>query len=197
MPPPEDPSNRPKILFCPFCRDGFEGHAECPEHELTLVAIDKLPRKAGHALDSVTFFCDPRLGRGAVLLGATLTVLGFFAPFASARAVTASALEVALDGAGNLWLTPASAIAIMWILWRRRSRYTMRAARLAVLGLALGGALPLAYTTRRIGLVAEAYTADVDWQWGLWLMLTGLLVAAIGSRWMGASALTTERSGDD
>jgi hypothetical protein len=64
----------------------------------------------------------------------------------------------------------------------------MQAARLAVLGLATGGALPLLYTTRRIGLVAEAYTTDVEWLWGLWLMAAGLLLAAVGSPWMGASS---------
>jgi hypothetical protein len=58
---------------------------------------------------------------------------------------------------------------------------------LAVFGLAAGGVLPLLYTTRRIGLVAETYTADVEWLWGLWLMMAGLLVTAVASRWMGAS----------
>ena len=185
MPPSEDSSEGSRILFCPFCRDAFEGCAECPEHELTLVAIDQLPRTPESALDSVTFFVDPRLGRGLVLLGATLILLGFVAPFVSARGVSASALEVAIDGAGNLWLIPGAALALLWILWRRRSRDTMRAARFAVLGLALGGALPLIYTTRRIGLVADAYTADVEWLWGLWLMVAGLLVAALGSRSIG------------
>ncbi|MBW2210554.1 MAG: hypothetical protein JRG67_05830 [Deltaproteobacteria bacterium] len=112
------PSKSSKILFCPFCRDGFEGRTECPEHELTLVPIDKLPRKAEATLQSVTLFVDPRLGRGAVLFGA---------------------------------------------------------------------ALPLIYTTRRIGLVAESYTSNVEWLWGLWLMAAGLVVAAFGSRRLGAT----------
>jgi hypothetical protein len=186
MPPPEDPSERPGILFCPFCRDGFEGRVECPEHDLTLVAIDKLPRTAAHTLESVMFFGDPRLGRGAVLLGAALVLLGFLVPFVSTEVFVASALEVAIDGAGNLWLTPGAAVALLWILWRRRSRQTMRAARAAVLGLAAGGALPLIYTARRIGLVAGGYATDVEWRWGLWLMAAGLLLAAFGSRRMGA-----------
>jgi hypothetical protein len=188
MPPSEDPTERSRILFCPFCRDGFEGRAECPEHDLRLVPIDRLPRAPKRALDRATFFGDPRLGRGAVLLGAALVLPGFVVPFVSARGLAASALEVAIDGAGNLWLTPVAAIALLWILWQRRSRYTMQAARLAVLGLATGGALPLLYTTRRIGLVAEAYTTDVEWLWGLWLMAAGLLLAAVGSPWMGASS---------
>ena len=181
MPPPESS----EILFCPFCRDGFEGRTECPEHELTLVAIDKLPRKAAGALDGVTFFADPRLGRGAVLLGAMLVLLGFVAPFVSSGTVVASALEVAIDGAGNLWFTPAAAIVLLWILWRRRSRHAMRAARAAVLGLAAGGVLPLVYTIRRIGLVADVHASGVEWLWGLWLMVAGLLVAAFGSRGLG------------
>ena len=158
---------------------------ECPEHELTLVAIDKLPRQAAHTLESVTFFGDPRLGRGAVLLGAALVLLGFVVPFVSAELLVASALEVAIDGAGNLWLTPGAAVVLLWILWRRRSRHAMRAARAAVLGLAAGGALPLIYTTRRIGLVAGGNATDVEWRWGLWLMVAGLLLAALGSRRIG------------
>jgi hypothetical protein len=186
MPPSKDPFERPGILFCPFCRDGFEGRTECPEHELTLVAIDKLPRRSQQTLERVTFFGDPRLGRGPVLFGATIVLLGFVVPFVSARDVVASALEVAVDGAGNLWLTPGAAVAMLWILWRRRSRHAMRGARAAVFGLALGGALPLIYTTRRIGRVAEAYTAQAEWQWGLWLMVAGVLLAAFGSRGLGA-----------
>jgi hypothetical protein len=186
MPPSKDPSERPGILFCPFCRDGFEERTECPEHELTLVAIDKLPRRPERTLERVSFFGDPRLGRGTVLLGATLVVLGFVVPFVTARGVVASALEVAIDGAGNLWLTPGAGVATLWILWRRRSRRAMRAARVAVFGLALGGALPLIYTTRRIERVAAAYTAQAEWQSGLWLMAAGLLLAAFGSRRLGA-----------
>ena len=181
------PSKSSKILFCPFCGDGFEGRTECPEHELTLIPIDKLPRKAEAALESVTFFGDPRLGRGVVLFGAALVLGGFVAPFVRGAGISASALEVAIDGADNLWLTPGAASALLWILWRRRSRSALRAARAAVLGLASGAALPLIYTTRRIELVAETYPSDVEWLWGLWLMAAGLVMAVFGSRGLGAT----------
>jgi hypothetical protein len=185
-------SERTRFLFCPFCGEGFEGRKECPEHELSLIPIDRLPWAPERMLEAVTFFFDPRLGRGTVLLGASLVLLGFLAQFVSATGdqaseIAASALEVAIDGAANLWLTPGAAVAVLWILWRRRSRISMRAARLAVFGLAAGGALPLIYTTRRIGLVADAYAADVQWSWGLWLMVAGLLMAALGARRIGAS----------
>ncbi|MGB8329477.1 MAG: hypothetical protein WCE62_05070 [Polyangiales bacterium] len=191
MPQSADSSETAPILFCPFCREGFEDRMECPEHELDLVPIERLPRAPDPVLEGVTFFADPRLGRGAVLLGASLVLIGFVTPFVRATGVraseiSASALEVAIDGAGNLWLPPGVAAAILWIVWRRRSRVAMRAARAAVFGLAVGGALPLLYTTRRIGLVAEGFTADVEWRWGLSLMLAGLLVVALGARRMGA-----------
>ena len=190
-------AEHPQILFCPFCRDSFEGRTDCPEHELTLVPIEKLPREAESTLERVTFFADPRLGRGAVLLGAGLVLLGFLAPLVistggapadnSDPGIAASALEVAVDGAGNLWFTPGAAIAMLWILWRRRSGHTMRAARAAVLGLALCGGLPLIYTTRRIGLMAAEQNASIEWQWGLWLMVSGLLATALGSPGLGAT----------
>ncbi|MGB8223904.1 MAG: hypothetical protein WCF10_15055, partial [Polyangiales bacterium] len=70
-------------MFCPFCGDGFENHAECPEHELPLIPIDRLPRTSERRFERVSFFLDPRLGRGGVLMGASLAVLGFFAPLVS------------------------------------------------------------------------------------------------------------------
>ena len=100
-----------EILFCPYCRDGFEGVEECPEHELTLVPIDRLPRDRAAVPSEVSFFADPRLGRGPVLVGAALVLIGALAPFVRARGLEASALEVAIDGAHNLWLTPAAALA--------------------------------------------------------------------------------------
>jgi len=190
LPSPKS-SERTAILFCPFCGDGFENRTECPEHELALIPIDRLPRTRERRFERVSFFLDPRLGRGSVLMGASLAVLGFFAPLvrvtgAQRSEIEASALEVAIDGAVNLWLTLGVALGILWILWSRRSGTAMRAARGAVFGLAVGGALPLIYTSRRIDLIAVTQKADVDWSGGLWLMLAGLFLAAIGARQIGA-----------
>lgn len=190
MPQPLEKPEEPKILFCPFCRDGFEGVAECPEHELTLLPIDRLPRPAERSLVEVAYFADPRLGRGGVLLGTALVLAGFLAPFVHARGLDASALDVAIDGAHNLWLTPGAALGVLWVLWARRSGPAMRGARLAVLGLAIVGALPLIYTGRRISLVAEAYAAEVEWRWGLAAMAAGLAVAALASARLGMSGFS-------
>lgn len=173
--------------FCPFCHEVFEGRSECPEHELTLIPIDELPHDAHRPIDRVTFFADPRLGRGTSLLGAMLVLFGFAVPLVRSSLLEASALEVAIDGAINLWFTPGAAILLLWILWQRRSRDALRPARAAVLGLALGGLLPILYTCRRISLMAELQGATVDWLPGLWFMLAGLSIAAVGSRRLGTS----------
>lgn len=159
---------------------------ECPEHELILVPVDKLPRSVDRGSGHVSFFVDPRHGRGGVLFGASLVILGFMLPLVESRGLVASALEVAIDGAANLWLTPAAAIAQLWILWSRRTTALMRAARAAVIGLAVGGALPLLYTTRRISKMADVYAADTHWLAGLWLMVVGLSLTGLWSRRLGA-----------
>lgn len=178
--PAETPEPR-VILFCPFCREGFEGIEECPEHELTLLPWDRLPPTKTRRIDEVAFFVDPRLGRGGVWLGASLVLLGFLAPFVRARGLEASALEVAIDGAHNLWLTPAAALGTLGILFFRRTRQSMRAARVAVVGLAVAGALPLVYTTQRVAAMTAARGGSLEWLWGCWAMSIGLALIAFSS----------------
>lgn len=185
MSQPQVSTERAGVAFCPFCHESFEGRTDCPEHELTLVSIAELPRSRRRSPDRVEIFADPRLGRGLPLLGASLVLLGFLIPFVRSSSLVASALEVAIDGAGNLWLTPGAALVLLWILWQRRSAEAMSPARGAIFGLSVGGALPLIYTSRRIALLAESQGATVDWLAGLWLMGLGLLLAALGSAWFG------------
>lgn len=172
-------------LVCPFCGAEFKELAECPEHGLTLVQIGVPVRELGGSSKRVTFFADPRLGRGFVLLGAALVLVGFVLPFVRSSEIVASGLEVAIDGAANLWLAPGAAILLLWILWQRRDAESMRAARVAVFALAAAGALPLLYTCRRVALMADAQGSDLAWLFGLWLMASGLAVAALGSRGLG------------
>jgi hypothetical protein len=187
MPEPEETPAKASILFCPYCGDGFEGRTECPEHELLLVPIDRLPRRAGGAAERVVFFADPRFSRGPILFGAMLVLIGFFGPWVEVRRVVASALEVAIDGALNLWFAPGAALVVLWILWARRSRLEMRAARLALLGLAVAGAMPLAYTMWRIGRMAQAAGSEPVWRWGVAVMLLGFVSIAFGSARVGGN----------
>lgn len=172
-------STRVEIRFCPYCREGFEDRSVCPEHDLALVAIDRLPRE--NRSSKASYFADPRFGRGPILLGATLAILGFFLPFVRTRLLEASALEVAIDGAHNLWLAPGAAVATLAVLWVRRERAAMWSARLAVSGLALAGLLPIFYTARRVAAMADAAQTDVRWSAGGIVMVLGLLVIVVGS----------------
>ena len=178
------PSKHAQILFCPYCRESFEGLAECPEHELALVPIDRLPR-TNRSTHAASFFLDPRLGRGPVLAGALMTILGFFLPVARTGVFEASAIQVAIDGALNLWLVPGSALATLAVLWRRRDRESMWSGRFAVLGLAVAGFLPLLYTARRISLMASAEGAGLEWLSGGFVMAAGLVLTGVGSLRLG------------
>jgi hypothetical protein len=61
----------------------------------------------------------------------------------------------------------------------------MRSARLAVLGLAIAGSLPIFYTARRIALMADAARTEVDWLVGGIVMATGLVVVGLGALRLG------------
>lgn len=120
------------------------------------------------------------------MLGAALVIVGFFLPFVRAGPIRASALQVAVDGAQNLWLTPGAALVMLGVLWVRRDAAAMRSARLAVLGLSFIGALPLLYSARRISIMADSTKTEVDWLLGGAVMVAGLVVAGLGSFRFGA-----------
>ena len=186
------PSADDGARVCPFCHAAFEDREECPEHQLSLVSQSELPRRVDRP-SGVSFFADPRHGRGGVLVGAAAVLLGFFLPFVEFRGLLASALVVAIDGAANLWLTPGAALGQLWILWSRRDAGSMRKARLAVLGLALAGALPLTYTRWRIVAMADAASANVGFRMGLWIMVGGLALCAASSVFLGRMRRTRDR----
>lgn len=111
------------------------------------------------------------------------------------RGIVASAIEIAIDGAINLWLVPAVAIATLAILARRRDAPSMRASRLALFALAVGGAMPLLYTTRRIAIMSSRQGTEPSWLVGAWVMSAGLLLCAAWSARVGTSKRLRRASG--
>src|SRR3954447_13256416 len=82
-----------QVLFCPFCRESFEGRSKCPEHDLALVGFDKLgpdpfePENMPEVVDETPLATiDPAFGRGYVAAGALLNFLSLGFEFVRASA---------------------------------------------------------------------------------------------------------------
>jgi hypothetical protein len=128
------------VLFCPFCRESFEGETVCPEHELSLVPWSDLPRPA-RSDDEVLPWWSPAFGRGPLGVGAAGSLLAFMVwPLAStegALRMGGSMLKLALLGSPKLWLVVMGPLALLVLLYRRRTPLSLRRARLAALVMAL------------------------------------------------------------
>lgn len=151
------------VLFCPFCRDSFEGTRRCPDHELELVPWHALPRDVSRLED------DDRVspyalvaGRGWLFLGAALTMAAFVMPMLTLTGETelhANMLRFASLRAGKLWMVPFAALAQVMILFRRRTPRGMRSVRLATAAVALMPLVALGVTLRGVWLAAAVMEA--------------------------------------
>jgi len=148
------------VLFCPFCRESFEGESVCPEHELVLVPWSDLPRPARRD-DEVLPWWSPAFGRGLLAAGAAGSLLAFMLwPLAStegALRMGGSMLKLALLGSPKLWLVVMGPLAQLVLLYRRRTPLALRRARLAALVMAL---VPAAAATWAFA-AAQAATAQL------------------------------------
>jgi hypothetical protein len=155
-----------KVLFCPFCRESFEGPTRCPDHDLELVPFGQLgrdpldPENDPHVIDEteVSVF-DLRFGRGIVALGALLNALALFAELV--RGVGGgeglSVREAALT-IPTLWTLVLVSFTLLFLLRRRRTPRAMRGLRVLVplLGLISPGTLAWAFHRLHAGGVVWA-----------------------------------------
>jgi hypothetical protein len=195
-PPVEDTERRDEsapLLFCPFCREAFEGQVRCPDHDLALVPWDELPRSESEELDEgdAVSPVDLRFGRGeifasvALLFGSVLCPLFTVTEGENERAF--SLLEAATDRHPNLWTVPFVATVALSVALRRRTIREMLGARLALLILALGPLASLGYTLWRVSTNADSLgaalhrTIGVTPAWGVAPVLAGAALLAVGS----------------
>jgi hypothetical protein len=179
-----------RVLFCPFCRECFEGQARCPEHDLALVTFDALPRTLEDAAseipredEDVSSF-DGRFGRGFVAAGAVAFLISFAMKFVDIAVqgdrTGFSGFEAASGRAPNLWTVPFVGALLIAILARRRSLNKMRGARLSVMLLGFAPLFAIGYSYFRVlegaAEAARAGGANMDVTPGL-----GVFVAALGS----------------
>lgn len=192
------------VLFCPFCREPFEGLAHCPAHDLLLVPFRDLGPEQDPARDTepVSRF-QPGFGRGFVFAGAALTFLAFFFSLASLSGqvnITNSMLELARGRAPRLWLVPLAAAAQLVVLHRRRSLFSLRGARLTVLVFALVPSAAVASALfgieRAAQLLGERMSSTIDMQIGAgaWLVWLAALSSLYGGLRLGVRPLRRVRS---
>ena len=199
-----------RILFCPFCRECFEGPFEggsvagggprCPEHDLALVAFDALPRNAEDIAsetprdDQEMSTFDGRFGRGIVVAGALTFVISFALTFVDIGFAGDmhgfSGFEAASGRAPNLWTVPFVGVLLIAILSRRRSLAKMRSARLSVMLLGLAPLFAIGYSYFRVleGAAAgfsRAAEMNVSPGVGVWVTAIGTALVVYGSRRLG------------
>jgi hypothetical protein len=139
-----------QVLFCPFCRESFEGHTRCPEHDLDLVSFDRLPpdpnaleteeddddlqgSSRAHDEARVLAAFDPHYGRGLVAAGALLNAmtLGVELLKGVGESEGLRTHEVAIT-APSLWTLPMVSFTLLYILHQRRSPLRLRSLRVLV-----------------------------------------------------------------
>jgi len=147
-----------QVLFCPFCRESFEGRTSCPDHDLALVDFEKLgpdplePDNLPEVIDETPLgLVEPTFGRGFVAAGAFLNALAlgcdFVARSGSSPAVTTRALAVTLP---SLWTLGLVSFTLLFILQRRRTPRALRSVRVLVPVLALISPFTAAWAFHRV-----------------------------------------------
>ncbi len=180
-----------RVLFCPFCREHFEGQERCPTHELGLVPFSELGDPIDGSRDEIPLpLHSLRFGRGSLFTGALLTLIACVCPLASMSgqvSMSGTLLRMAHGQAAHLWLVPIAAAAQLSILYRRRSPAALRGARLVVLLLSLLPSGLVAVTLVGVhgaaALMTERMRSAVDMHigvgaWLVWLAALPMLRAA-------------------
>ena len=126
------------MLFCPFCKEGFDDVERCPHHDVGLVSLRALGQlSAARVPDDLRLpLWSPKLGRGLVLVASLLTLLAFFCPFGQLLGevtVSNTLFALARGRALRLWVVPMAALALILLLARRRTPAAMRGARMSAL----------------------------------------------------------------
>ncbi len=162
----------PQIGFCPFCRECFEDVKECPDHDLQLVAFDKLaPETPHHDEDAPVHPWNLRYGRAWLWVSGLLILIGFLMPLLTTvrpermygPTVTAShnGIQVALQVAPNLWILPMVTFGLFSLAMRRRTRKALRSARAVPPVLGAMAAASLGLTWVRISRGTELLTGQL------------------------------------
>ena len=194
------PSSSSVVLFCPFCREAFEGETQCPEHDLALVPFEQLPGTARSddlpRDDQPLTMFDLRFGRGLVGAGALLAFVGFLCPIgeitAAGERLLVTGPSIAVTHAPTLWVVPGIGLAAFALLAMRRTLTQMRAIRLVVPLLAWGVPMSVWSALRKLDRWAEAMAvgderAVAHYSWGLVVLGAATLLLMLGGLRLGVT----------
>lgn len=177
------------LLFCPFCRECFEGQTRCPDHDLPLVTFERLAPTATEREqedDAPVSMLEWRRGRAELLVAGLALLASFLLPWvevrAAGRAESFSALAAAAERVPNLWAVPIAGAFFVSLVLRRRTPLQMRAARLAALVVAAAPAFSALYSLHRIYQAAALEEGvQVTAQWGASVTVGAAVLGAIGA----------------
>ena len=195
-----------QVLFCPFCRESFEGLHTCPDHDLRLVPFDRLPPDphAAHVdaedeapltEDSALAAWEPRFGRAPVALGAALNALALgleLVRFPDGTGIATWHLASSLPG---LWSLGLVTFTLLFVLRRGTTLRKLRALRVLVPALACLGPLLLGWELHRIRQGALLWvplvrSADVHAGSALYVVCAASLLIAYGGLRLGVTKPT-------
>ncbi len=157
-----------QVLFCPFCRDSFEGRSTCPEHDIPLVGFEKLgpdpldPENMPEVIDETPLGAvEPSFGRGYVAAGALLNALALGFDFVEGAGtfpgISTRSLARTLP---SLWTLGLVSFTLLFILYRRRTPRALRSVRVLVPIIACISPLTAAWALYRLrdGVLVGAHS---------------------------------------
>ncbi len=182
------------LLFCPFCRECFEGEQRCPDHELPLVPFEALPKaRVEQPDDAPMSILDPSRGRAELAIAGVALLASFLAPIvevtSDARSETFSALAAASQRAPNLWAIPIAGAILVSTVSRRRVPLRMRGARLALVFVSLVPLVSIGYSVRRIFEASSIAGMTSTMSFGPYVIGAAALLGVVGSLRFGGRAI--------
>jgi hypothetical protein len=128
-----------QVLFCPFCRESFEGLRTCPEHDLSLVPFSKLAPDPAEIKrfsqvdeDRAVAPFEPRFGRAWVALGALANLLALPLPLLRLPGARGYSTLFVAAARPALWTLALVTFTLFFVLQRRRSLRALRGMRVLV-----------------------------------------------------------------
>jgi hypothetical protein len=184
-----------QVLFCPFCRESFEGLESCPEHDLRLVPFSKLAPDQSEKTtlshvdeDQSLALYELRFGRAYVALGALANLLALPLPLIRLSGGKSYSTLFVAAARPALWTLALVTFTLLFVLQRRRTLRALRGMRVLVPLLACVSPATVLWELQRLrGGAAAWLTRGEPLELGpaLYVVLAAAVVIAVGGTRLG------------